>query len=432
MKATTKRPLQRVPNGSAAQQEIKRLQSLIQASQVLNSTLDLEKLLKLILDLATANLNAARGTIYLIDHQRQELWSKVLKGKDLVEIRLPVGTGIAGTVAKNGKTINLADAWKDKRFYSGFDVKSGFKTRSMLCMPMKNREGKIIGVFQILNKHDGAFDKKDESFLDAFSDHAAIAIENAKLHQAIVEKERVEREIEIAGEIQRHLLPKEIPTLPNYQLDATAIPCKTIGGDYFNIVPLGNDRCLLVVADVSGKGVPASLLVSTLHASLQAYLQSDSDLPTLTKKLNHLVYQNTSPERYITFFVALLDFKEHTLTYVNAGHNFPYHVLRQDRSLTQLNIGGMPLGMFDGAEYQTATVPFGADDTMVFYTDGVTEAMDSDHNEYSDERLKKIVAQHSTKTAPELKNMILKDVQNFIGDEPPSDDLTLMVVRRVP
>ena len=194
--------------------EIKRLEALINASKILNSTLDLDKLLALILDLATKNLKAARGTIYLIDAEKKELWSKVLKGKNLVEIRLPLGTGISGHVAKTGRTINLKDAWKDKRFFSGFDLRTGFQTRTMLCMPMRDRRGKIIGVFQIMNKHSGVFAKEDETFLGAFSVHAALAIETARLHKDIVEKERIEKELEIAGAIQRRLLPKELPSLP--------------------------------------------------------------------------------------------------------------------------------------------------------------------------------------------------------------------------
>ena len=148
-------------SSKSKQGQIKRLEALINASKILNSTLNLEKLLALILDLAIKNLKAARGTIYLIDSEKEELWSKVLKGKDLVEIRLPVGTGISGHVAKTGKTINLKDAWKDKRFFSGFDLRTGFQTKTMLCMPMRDRKGKIIGVFQILNKQHGAFTKED-------------------------------------------------------------------------------------------------------------------------------------------------------------------------------------------------------------------------------------------------------------------------------
>jgi sigma-B regulation protein RsbU (phosphoserine phosphatase) len=425
------KPKQPTKNGAQSErQEIKRLQSLIQASQLLNSTLDLEKLLKIILDLTIQNLNAVRGTIYLIDHERNELWSKVVKGKEIVEIRLPLGTGIAGYVAKTGKTINLEDAWKDKRFYSGFDVKSGFKTKSMLCMPMANREGKVIGVFQVLNKNQGVFDKQDEKFLDAFSDHTALAIENAMLHQAIVEKERVEKEIQIAGEIQRRLLPKELPALRHYQIDATAIPCKTVGGDYFNVVPLDEDRWMLVIADVSGKGIPAALLVSTLHASLHAFLQTNSNIAELAQKLNLMVYRNTTPERFITFFGAVLDLKNDTLTYVNAGHNFPFRAKESTGELEPLAAGGLPLGMFEQAEYQAESVALQGKEAVVFYTDGVTEAMDRGQNEYSEERLREIIAAKAPMSAPEIKNEILSDVQKFTGSEPQSDDLTLMVLKR--
>ncbi|MGB2867695.1 MAG: GAF domain-containing protein, partial [Bacteroidota bacterium] len=221
---------------------VRRLESLVEASKILNTTFDLDKLLTLILDLATRNLNAARGTIYLLDEVKKELWSRVLKGKKVVEIRLPVGTGIAGYVAKTGKTVNVENARKDRRFYAGIDERSGFHTKTMLCMPMNNREGRMIGVFQIINKRSGEFGKEDRLFLEAFSDHAALAIENARLHQAAVEKERVEKEIQIAAGIQQRLLPKSIPQVPHYELAAEASPCKAIGGDFYDIVPLDENR----------------------------------------------------------------------------------------------------------------------------------------------------------------------------------------------
>src|SRR3989337_2492685 len=222
-------------------QYVHRLESLIEASKSLNTTLDLDELLKVILDLALKNLGADRGTIYLLDDEKKELWSKVLKGKELVEIRLPLGMGIAGHVAESGKTVNLEDAWKDKRFFSGFDVRTGYVTTTMLCMPMRNREDKVIGVFQMINKKGGVFDLEDERFLRAFSDHVALAIENAYLLQARVEMERVDKEIQIAAEIQNKLLPEKLPSIEGYEIDALAIPCKTIGGDYYDVVPVEDD-----------------------------------------------------------------------------------------------------------------------------------------------------------------------------------------------
>ena len=133
--------------------QVRRLQSLIQATGHLNSALELDRLLKVVLQLSTSNLQASRGTMYLVDEPRGQLWSKVVKGKEIVEIRLPIGTGIAGYVAQSGETVNLKDAWKDERFFSGFDLRSGFQTKTMLCTPMKNRKGKTIGVLQVIRTH---------------------------------------------------------------------------------------------------------------------------------------------------------------------------------------------------------------------------------------------------------------------------------------
>jgi sigma-B regulation protein RsbU (phosphoserine phosphatase) len=411
--------------------EIKRLEALINASKILNSTLDLGKLLALILDLATNNLKAARGTIYLLDLERKELWSKVLKGKNLVEIRLPLGTGISGHVAKTGKTVNLKDAWKDKRFFSGFDLRTGFQTRTMLCMPMRDRKGKIIGVFQILNKHSGVFTKEDERFLEAFSVHAALAIETARLHQGIVEKERIEKELEIAGHIQRRLLPKELPSLSGYEVDAVARPTKLVGGDYYDFIPLADGKYFVVIADVSGKGIPAALLVSTLHASLHAYIDGATDLAHLAGRLNMVVHGNTEAERYITLFMAILDPKEGTFAYVNAGHCFPFVVRSQQVSITPLPSTGLPLGMFEGVQFEQGTHKLEPADFLVLYTDGVTEAMDKSFEEYGESRFQQAMVGNIGRSAGGFLGGVVADVEKFVAGEPQSDDITMMVLKRV-
>lgn len=168
-----------------------RLQKLIEASKNINSSLDLDKVLGLILDTAIKSLDADRGTLYLVDDIKKELWSKVLQGANMVEIRLPVGKGLAGYVAEKGETINIPDAYNDPRFNPEVDKKTGYRTHNMLCMPMKNKDDKIIGVFQLLNKKEGAFGKEDEQFIDALSAHASVAIENARLAQEMVKSERL-------------------------------------------------------------------------------------------------------------------------------------------------------------------------------------------------------------------------------------------------
>jgi K+-sensing histidine kinase KdpD len=178
-------------NIERAIQDINKLTQLIEAAKSVNSTLDLDELLHIILETALKSVNADRGTVYLVDELKGELWSKVLKGSDVVEIRLPIGVGIAGHVAKTGETVNIPDAYSDPRFNPETDRKTGYHTKTILCMPLKNKDDKIIGVFQLINKNSGTFTYEDESFIDALSIHAAIAIENARLAQAMIKAERL-------------------------------------------------------------------------------------------------------------------------------------------------------------------------------------------------------------------------------------------------
>jgi signal transduction histidine kinase len=168
-----------------------KLHKLIEASRVINSTLDLDRLLVLIVEMATQSVGADRGTLYLVDDARKELWSKVLQGMDLVEIRLPFGRGLAGYVAQTGESILIPDAYRDSRFNPDIDRKTGYRTCTVLCMPLKDREGRTIGVFQLLNKLNGCFDRDDEEFIDALSAHAAVAIDHAQMAREMVHHERL-------------------------------------------------------------------------------------------------------------------------------------------------------------------------------------------------------------------------------------------------
>jgi GAF domain-containing protein len=196
---------------TAGKKSVQLLNALLESSQLLNSTLNLDDVLSILLGLATRNLGADRGTIYLVDREKGELWSRVLDGRRKMEIRLKLGHGIAGTVGKTGRSIVLKDAYKDGRFDKGFDRESGFRTRTMLCTPMKDRNGRIVGVFQILNKKRGHFSGQDERFLTALSIPASIALENARLHEADIRNQRAEKELEVASKIQQQLLPEALP-----------------------------------------------------------------------------------------------------------------------------------------------------------------------------------------------------------------------------
>jgi len=324
----------------------------------------------------------------------------------------------------------VKDASKDKRFYSAIDTKSGFHTKTMLCRPMRNRNGVIIGVFQIINKKRGFFDRNDEFFLDAFSEHASLAIENSRLYQADLEHARVDKEIQIAAEMQQQLFPKELIQIPSYELSATVQPCASIGGDSYDIIPLKDGKFAITIADVSGKGIPAALLVSTLHGLLRVYIQYPLELVELVRRLNTLVYNISPAERFITFFIMIFDPVNHKFTYVNAGHNPPFLFRKSRNDINELMASGLPLGIVEEQQFEPHQIDLHHGDTLVLYTDGVTEAANKKLQQYGEKKLRECVLRNFETTADTIKGCIVKDLRGFIGNYPMSDDFTIMVLKR--
>lgn len=405
-----------------------RLMAIVEIGKLLNSTLDLNKILEIILDTAIKNLNADRGTVYLIDHEKKQLWSKVLQGESIVEVRLALGQGIAGFVAQTGKKVILKDAYKDDRFNPEFDKKTGYVTKSILCMPMKNRKGEMIGVFQIINRKNGFFNQDDVKFLDTLSVDACIAIENARLYEEAIEKERMEKELEVAATIQKMIIPKEIVQSEGYEISGFNVPSKQVGGDFYDVVHLPNGQIALIIADVSGKSIPGALLVSILQASLRAYLESDFELKKLVTKLNQIILKNSTEDKYITFFIAILDPKTGVLKSVNAGHNPP--LLCRNGQLKKLHVGGIPLGMYPFDQFEAEETLLEPNDILVMFTDGITEAADKNDEFYDDARLEKCVLKHAALHADKLKQVIYEDVKKFVGEAEQSDDITMLLLKK--
>jgi sigma-B regulation protein RsbU (phosphoserine phosphatase) len=404
-----------------------RLFEIVKIRKLLNSTLRLEKILQIILETATNNLKADRGTVYLIDHKKKELWSKVLQGDLKVEIRLPIGKGIAGYVAKTGKTVILRDAYKDPRFNPEVDKKTGYHTKTMLCTPMKDRKGKKIGVIQIVNKLNGYFSNEDIKFLDLLSLDACLAIENSRLFKEALEKERIEKELEVAASIQKMIVPKTIPRVEGFEITGMNVPTKQVGGDYFDVISLPGGKVALVVADATGKGVPAALLVSTLHACLRAYLESNLSLEELTRRVNRVIFQSSTDNKFITFFIGILDPYSKKLEAVNAGH-FPPLIVRNGDFLKLQNTGVM-LGCFESAQFVRKEYLLESHDVLVMFTDGITEATNAKGEIYGDQRFEKIIMENCSKTANQIKGAIYKDVKEFEGGVEQTDDITMLIVK---
>jgi len=411
-----------------AQEEIFRLHTLVEASKLINSSLTADTLFESILRVARKNLDVERGTLYFVDADKKEIWSKIASGLDSSEIRLPIGKGLAGTVAETGEMIVIHDAYDDPRFDRSSDSRSGFETRSVLCAPIKNREGRTVGVLQLLNKRSGKFGTKDVDFLESLSDHMAIAMENATLHLAEMKTTRMERELQLGREIQSSLLPKPPSDVPGIEIAAESRACYEVGGDYYDFIELATGEIGFAIGDVSGKGVSAALVMSSLQASLRMAVPIESDLPRLISRLNGLLYRMTSGRKYVTFFFGRYDPRTGVMTYVNAGHNPPH--LCQDGELFSLDSTGRPIGLFAEAQYEECSIELRPGATLFLYTDGLTEASNNEDEEFGNERWAELVASHAASPVGNIPGELLRTINAFEAGAPPCDDKTIVVLRR--
>src|SRR4051812_2620522 len=417
----------RIVSTLADRDEMERLRTLVEASKLINSSIEPDTLFASILTVARNELHVERGTLYFVDEQKQEIWTKIA-GELSSEIRLPIGKGLAGAVAETGEPLILRDAYDDPRFDRSLDRQTGYRTRSMLCVPIKNRGERVVGVLQLLNKTNGAFGPRDLEFLSGISDHMAIAMENATLHMELLEKQRMEQELALGREIQSRLFPSAPSDIAGIELAAYSLPCYEVGGDYYDFIELPNGDLGLAIGDVSGKGVAAALIMSSLQAALRVAAPLEDDLPQLVRRLNALVYRNTRARKYVTFFFARYTPSTGRLRYVNAGHNPPYIIA--GNTLTEIGSTGRPIGLLPESSYSEETIELPPGSTLFLYTDGLNEAADPDEIEFGNERLRALFLSQSSAAANEIPSRVLDAVTAFERGAEATDDKTIVVMRR--
>ncbi len=348
------------------------------------------------------------------------------RGKQVKRYRIKPGQGIAGKVAQSGKPMLIPEAYNDPRFDPSFDKRSGFRTHSILCVPMQHR-GKTIGVVQALNRFDGkSFNEHDLRTFTIFAGQAAVAIVNSRLLIKALENEKIKSQIAVAAEIQRLIVPEKLPERPCLKMHGRYIPCQGIGGDFYTVVPLSDDETIVAIADVSGKGVPGALLVSTLNATLKAYLEFTSDLGLVMKKLNRLIMELSTADRFITMFLAKINTRIGEIEYISAGHN-PQFLLRRPFKVNELSSTGMAIGIID-YNYRSQRVSFQNGDVLLLYTDGVVEARNGRMKEFGEERLAAIMVEEKSRDVSWLCDSIITAVTEYSTPGLPQDDITLLAI----
>jgi sigma-B regulation protein RsbU (phosphoserine phosphatase) len=410
------------------QHSMDRLQSMVDASKVFNSTLDLVELLGKILDVVKNLTKAERGTLFLVDEKTDEIWSMIAQGMEKQEIRLPRGRGISGHVALTGEIVNIPDAYADNRFDREIDKRTGFHTRNILTIPIRNKAGKIIATLQLLNKTAGSFTEDDTDVLLTLSGQMAMSLENAQLHHDLLEKERLEREMAMARGIQRSLLPETSPVLPGFDIAVLNEPCFEVGGDYYDFLTLGPSTLLVVVADVEGKGISSAMVMSNLQATLRALVLHLHSLNDIAESVNRMILHDTRGEKYMTMFMGLIDLRRKAIHYINCGH-VPPVIVRPGSEPIQLTEGGMVIGLFEDVQYDRGHVKFQTGDVLLLCTDGITEAMDVDSEEFGTERLIASANQVTDKKAKEIVLKICDDVTVYSKGGTHMDDKVMLAIK---
>ncbi|NJL28769.1 MAG: SpoIIE family protein phosphatase [Thermoanaerobaculia bacterium] len=391
------------------------LEALYDVGLAIASTLDLDELGEEVLLRAVALLDARRGALYLLEEKGDYHLARAIGGEAAPRL---VASEPALARMLEGEGAGPAGMMPG--------------VAHLLAVPIEI-EGRPRGVLAVADKESrrgvGPFQPTDRRTLALFANQAAIALENAKLHKLALEKERLEREMELAAEIQQQLLPKAMPLVPGWELVGWNRPARQVGGDYYDLRACADGHVCLVVGDVSGKGMPAALLVSTLHSALRL-LQDRMELgPVLVERLNRHIFESSSANKFITMLIADLDPTSAQLSCLNAGHN-PGLLVRQDGRVELLKSQGLPLGLLARTNYGTETIAIAPGDLLCLYSDGITECESRAEEEFGLERLERLLLEHRQKPLTALISTLEQTITDFAQGQPQSDDQTVVLLRR--
>lgn len=410
------------------------LSSLIEVSIIINSTLDLAELLKLVMEKAQSVMQAQASSVMLINEETDLLECEVALGEASAEVKEKIllrrGQGIAGTVWDTGQALIVANAQEDQRFFPDVDLYSGFVTRSIIAAPLKVR-GRIIGVAEVLNRKDGnPFTPENLDLFETFCRQVAMTIENARLHQYELEQERLQQQLESARAIQESFMPQRIPVCPRgrYQLAAKTRPAKMVGGDFFDFIEFDVDHLGIAIGDVSGKGIPAALYMARLVSDFRFLAQKGGAPGETLTELNSLLVERSRRGIFVTMQYLILDIPTGEVQIADAGH-LPPLIRSGDGTRTLELEGGMPLGIVRGARFETTRLALYENDKLCLYTDGAIEAKNKQGEQFSLAHLLNVFQEDGASPDQVLKN-IISALTGFSKKVPQHDDITLLILKR--
>jgi phosphoserine phosphatase RsbU/P len=393
------------------------------------ASVTLTETLEQIVSLVFEAVPADRCMIMMRDAKNPDLKVAVARLRDRAgevgEIR--ISRSVIDEVVANGKSVLTSDAQSDPRFAGGTVMLQG--VRSVLAVPL----GVGANVFGIIYADsplsDNRFTEDHLKVLTTLASVAAIRVENARLTEEQIERERLEREQQVASEIQQRFLPAAAPQIDGYELQGISFPCYEIGGDYYDFIQREDGKLVVALGDVSGKGTAAALLMSSLHAAIHAQADTHDSIVETISAVNRYLVESIPPNRFVTLFYAELDSNNGSLAFLNAGHNPPL-IVHAGGTMEQLASGGLPLGIMSDAEFREGRTQLRRGDVLVIYSDGVSEAVNANGEEFGPTRLYEVVARNLDASAGGIRDRIESALTKFCQGTPAADDITLVIVKR--
>jgi sigma-B regulation protein RsbU (phosphoserine phosphatase) len=399
------------------------MRALIRAGRELSGNMPLSELFNLIMNLSIEAVGATRGVLMTVEGD--ELVARAARGEGF-----RISRAVRDRVINEKTSLLVRDARLDEAFAARMSIVQQ-QIRSMLAVPLQT-DDRVIGLIYLDSPHFvREFTKDDLNLLTVMANVAAIRIEHTRLAEVEQAERLFAKELQQAAEIQQGLLPTRAPQLPGLDLAGYNASCRTVGGDYYDFFAYPDGKVGMLVGDVAGKGMPAALLMSSLQARVQVLFEEPSDLAALVTRLNRIIVSNCPTNRFISFFIGVLDAATGELTYVNAGHNPPL-LAHGDGQVERLEGTGLVLGILAQARYEQRTCRLAPGDVVVLFSDGVTEASRADvDEEFGEDRLAETLAELRNGSAQSIIESINQRVQDFTAGAPPADDITLVVAKRL-
>src|SRR6056297_89474 len=407
---------------------VNELMILNDLATAISSVQDVDDIIEKIVIKCIKHLNVEEGTVSLLDRTGDnQTFHTMVRHKDTSATSLPyrMDAGLKGWMLKHRKSFLSNNIQDDDRFR--FLTDESYPFTSILCVPLIVK-GDLIGYLAVFNKKGDAFSEDDRRLLSIISAQSAQIIENARLLEEEKQLLSLREELKMAHKIQIKLLPDSVPKFKGFDIEAVNIPAKSVGGDYYDFISKSEDQLAFCIGDITGKGMPAALLMANLQATFRSQVLVSDDYALSVKRTNTLLFNSTEPTKFATLFFGVLETENPRLTYVNAGHDHTY-LIRKNSEPEELEGTGLLLAVVEDTDYEVNQVSLLPGDLLLFFTDGITEAMNNKKQEYGLERLRNLAESLSDQTAENIAAEILKDVNSHSAGAEQSDDITLIIVK---